>query len=123
MATIEVNEDNFQIEIESAFKKKDIVIVKFGSEYCDPCHALECELEDLDEEVENVTILMVDTDESPSLAEQFDIYQLPTMIIFRDRNTIIRTIEGVMLLNDIKKVIAVLPKDLKILIWRSKPGS
>jgi thioredoxin 1 len=107
MATIEVNEDNFQIEIESAFKKKDIVIVKFGSEYCDPCHALECELEDLDEEVENVTILMVDTDESPSLAEQFDIYQLPTMIIFRDRNTIIRTIEGVMLLNDIKKVIGI----------------
>ena len=107
MATIEVDEDNFQLEIESAFEKKDIVIVKFGSEYCDPCHALECELEDLDEEVENLTILMVDTDKSPSLAEQFDIYQLPTMVIFRDRDTIIRTIEGVMLLDDIKRVIEI----------------
>jgi len=105
MATIEVNEDNFQIEIESAFKKKDIVIVKFGSEYCDPCHALECELEDLDEEVENVTILMVDTDESPLLAEQFDIYQLPTMVIYRDIDNIIGTIEGVMMASDIEELI------------------
>ena len=102
---IDVDEDSFQIEIEKAFLKKDIVVVKFGSEYCEPCHALECELEDLEEEIENLTILMVDTDESPSLAEQFDIYQLPTTIIYRDRETIIRTIEGVMMASDIQNII------------------
>ncbi len=102
---IEVDEENFQLEIDKAFEKKDIVIVKFGSEYCDPCHALECELEDLEEEMTNITILMVDTDESPSLAEQFDIYQLPTMIIYRDRETIIHVIEGVMMASDIQKLI------------------
>jgi thioredoxin-like negative regulator of GroEL len=102
---IEVDEENFQIEIEKAFEKKNIVIVKFGSEYCEPCHALECELEDLDEEMNNLTILMVDTDESPSLAEQFDIYQLPTMVIYRDRETIIGTIEGVMMASDIEELI------------------
>ncbi|NEW60353.1 thioredoxin family protein [Sulfurovum sp. bin170] len=105
MAVIEVDEENFQIEIERAFLKKDIVIVKFGSEYCEPCHALECELEELEEELKNLSILMVDTDESPSLAEQFGIYQLPTMVIYRDRDTIIRTIEGVMLAPDIQEII------------------
>jgi len=103
---IEVDEENFQIEIEKAFLKKDIVIVKFGSEYCEPCHALECELEELEEDMTNLTILMVDTDESPSLAEQFDVYQLPTTIIYRDRETIIRTIEGVMLASDIEEIIS-----------------
>ena len=102
---IEVDEENFAIEIDKAFEKKDIVIVKFGSEYCEPCHALECELEDLEEDMRGLTILMVDTDESPSLVEQFDIYQLPTMIIFRDRETIIRTIEGVMMASDIQELI------------------
>jgi thioredoxin-like negative regulator of GroEL len=106
MPIIEIDEENFQTKIDNAFFRKDIVILKFGSEYCEPCHALECELEDLDEEMENLTILMVDTDESPSLAEQFDIYQLPTMIIFKDRDTIIHTIEGVILSSDIQKIIS-----------------
>jgi thioredoxin 1 len=105
MAIIEVDEENFVIEIEKAFDKKDRVIVKFGSEYCEPCHALECELEELDEEIEHLTILMVDTDESPSLAEQFDVYQLPTMVIYQDRDTILRTITGVMLAPDIEEIV------------------
>jgi thioredoxin-like negative regulator of GroEL len=66
---------------------------------------LECELEDLDEEMKNLTILMVDTDESPSLAEQFDVYQLPTMVIVKDRESSVRTIEGVMMASDIEEII------------------
>ena len=53
---------------------------------------LECELEELDEELENVTILMVDTSESPSLAEQYDIFELPTMVIYKESETPISSI-------------------------------
>ena len=53
MSIIEVTAENFAIEREKAFDKGDIVIFKFGSEYCDPCHALGFELEDLEEDMLN----------------------------------------------------------------------
>jgi thioredoxin 1 len=105
MAIIEVDEESFKEEVERAFEKKDTLVLKFGSEYCEPCHALECELEELDEEMEDVTILMVDTSESPALAEQYDIYELPTMIIYKESETALLRHEGVMLAQDIEQII------------------
>ncbi len=105
MAFLEVDEDNFEQVLTEEFDKKQIVILKFGSEFCDPCHALECELEDVDDEFEDVSVLMIDTDESPELAEQYDVYQLPTMVIYRNRANILYHGEGVMLSQDINEII------------------
>ena len=105
MAFIEVDEDNFEQVLTEEFDKKQIVILKFGSEFCDPCHALECELEDVDEEFEDVSVLMIDTDESPDLAEQYEVYQLPTMIIYKTRGHILYHREGVILSQDINEII------------------
>jgi thioredoxin 1 len=105
MAIIEVDEENFSQEMSNAFKKKDIVVVKFGSEYCEPCHALECELEELDETFDNISILMIDTTESSSLAEQYEIYELPTMLIYKENDKILFRHAGVMLAQDIEKII------------------
>jgi len=105
MAIVEVDEESFEEALNSAFEKKDTVIIKFGSEYCDPCHALECELEDVDDEFEDVSVLMIDTDESPDLAEQYEVYQLPTMVIYKTRTHILYHREGVILAQDINKII------------------
>jgi len=105
MAFIEVDEDNFEQVLTEEFDKKQIVILKFGSEFCDPCHALECELEDVDDEFEDVSVLMIDTDESPELAEQYEVYQLPTMVIYKTRTNILYHREGVILAQDINKII------------------
>ena len=105
MAIVEVDEESFEEALNAAFEKKDIVIVKFGSEYCEPCHALECELEEIDEEMEDVTILMIDTSESQDLAAQYDVFELPTMIIYKDSQTVIYHKEGVILAPDIEKII------------------
>ena len=105
MAIIEVDEENFQQELEEAFKRKEPVLIKFGSEYCEPCHALESELEELDEESENISIIMVDTDESPELAEKYDIFALPTIIIYDINQQIIYHKEGIILTEDIIKII------------------
>ena len=106
MAIIEVEEENFQKVLKSAFEKKEPTILKFGSEYCEPCHALESELEELEEELKNITILMIDTDESPELAEEFDIFSLPTMIIYDTNQQVIYNKEGIILAEDIKEIIA-----------------
>ena len=105
MAIIEVEEENFQKVLKSAFEKKEPTILKFGSEYCEPCHALESELEELEEELKNITILMIDTDESPELAEEFDIFSLPTMIIYDTNQQVIYNKEGIILAEDITKII------------------
>jgi len=105
MAILEVDEENFQEEMKNAFEKKNIVILKFGSEYCESCHALECELEDIDEESDNVSVFAIDTDESPEIAEQYNVYALPTMVIYGDSDSIIYNQSGVILAQDIEQVI------------------
>ena len=105
MAFIEVNEESFKEVLNQEFEKKQRVILKFGSEYCEPCHALECELEEVDDEFEDVSVLMIDTDESPSLVEEFDIFSLPTMIIYKSRDELLYRGEGVVLAPDISELI------------------
>jgi len=105
MAFIEVDEDNFEQVLTEEFDKKQIVILKFGSEFCDPCHALECELEEVDDAFGDVSVLMINTDESPELAEQYEVYQLPTMVIYKNRSHILYNREGVILSRDINKII------------------
>jgi len=105
MAIVEVDEENFKESLEEAFKESQTVILKFGSEYCEPCHALEAELEELEEEMENLSILFIDTDESPELVEKYDIFTLPTMIIYDSNQTIIYHKEGIILAEDIAKII------------------
>ncbi len=105
MAIIEVDAESFQQELESAFNQNSVVILKFGSEYCTSCHALECELEEIDEELDDVSILAIDTDESPEIAEEYDVYALPTMVIYKDNQSIIYNESGVMLAQDIASLI------------------
>ena len=63
-------------------------------------------VERLDDMNDKVSILEIDTDQSPEVAEVYDVYQLPTMLIFKDNNNnIIHEHEGVMLSEDIQKII------------------
>jgi len=107
MAIFEVDDDNFEEIMDREFEKGNIIILKFGSVFCEPCSALEMELEQIDETKgnENISIVYVDTDESPEIAESFDVYQLPTMIIFKDKENIIYENEGVLLYEDIQKIL------------------
>lgn len=107
MAFIEVNETNIQRVLQEEFSKGQCVILKFGSEWCEPCHALEGELEDVDDDNEEISILMIDTDESSELAEAYGIRQLPTMIIYKDPETLLYRGEGVLLAQDIEEIINV----------------
>jgi len=105
MAFIEVDESNIEAVLQEEFEKGQTVILKFGSEWCEPCHALEGELEDIDEDYDDIAVLMVDTDESQELAGQYSVRQLPTMLIFRKRDELIYRGEGVLLASDIMEII------------------
>ncbi len=106
MAIFEVEELEFNNLMAQEFEKKQVVILKFGSEYCDGCHALESELEDLEEENENVSILIIDCNECPDLAEKYNVRTLPTMLIYKNAETILFRYEGVVLSQDIEEIIS-----------------
>ncbi|WP_373035966.1 thioredoxin family protein [Sulfurimonas sp.] len=105
MAQFNVDEESFQVVMDGELGKGKIVIVKFGSEFCEACSALEMELDQLEDINNNVSILLVDCDESPEIAEAYDVYQLPTMIIFENKDNILYEAEGVVLSEDIQKII------------------
>lgn len=106
MAVFEIEEMEFNEIMAQELAKGQIVILKFGSEFCDACHALEGELEDVEDENENVSLLMIDCNECQSIAEQYNIHQLPTMIIYKDPETILYRGEGVLLSQDIEEIIS-----------------
>ena len=105
MPTIEVDEIDFQETLNAEFAKGQIVILKFGSEYCDACMALGFELEEIENAHENVTILEIDCGESEDLAARFGVTQVPTMVIYENSNSTLWHKEGVVLAADIEKLI------------------
>jgi len=105
MAFIEVDEDNFQDVLSSEFDKNNIVILKFGSTYCDACIALDFELEEIDDKYDNVSVLEIDCGESENLAQRYRITQVPTMVIYENENSTLWHKDGVLLAQDIEKII------------------
>jgi thioredoxin 1 len=105
MAQYEVDDTNYKAVIQAELDKEKIVILKFGSDFCEACSALDMELEQLEEMNDNLSIILINCDEYPEIAEAYDIYKLPTMIIFENKNSILYEAEGVVLCEDIQKVL------------------
>ena len=63
--------------------KEGVVLVDFFATWCGPCKMLSPVLEEVSEEV-NATIIKVDVDEAGSLAAQYGIQAVPTLILFKD---------------------------------------
>ena len=104
MAIFEVDESDFDEIKSEELDKEKFIIIKFGSELCDACQALDFELEEL-EEIENISILSVDCNDSQELCESYEIDRIPTVIIYNPKNQMILHKEGVILYQDMLEII------------------
>ncbi|MDG0812531.1 thioredoxin family protein [Cohnella rhizosphaerae] len=73
------------VNFETAVRPTGVTLVDFGATWCPPCKALLPVIETLAEEYgERVSIVKVDTDESPETASSFGVMSNPTVIVFND---------------------------------------
>lgn len=78
----QVNESQFQQDV---LGSKVPVLVDFFAVWCGPCRLIAPVLDDLSKAYDGkVKIVKVDIDESPAIAEQFAVANVPTLIMFKD---------------------------------------
>ena len=69
------------------------VVVDFWAPWCGPCHAVHPVLEQLAEaHAGKVEFVKLNVDENPSAAARYDVFSIPTVILFEDgeaRETVI----------------------------------
>jgi thioredoxin 1 len=80
--TKEFTEGNFEQEVLQA---SEPVLVDFWAEWCMPCKALAPTMDELASEYGGkVKVGKVNTDENQSIAAQYGISAIPTVILFKD---------------------------------------
>ncbi len=82
MAEIKITSSNFEQEV----LKSDIpVLVDFWATWCGPCLMLAPTVEEIAEEYDGkVKVGKINVDEEQSLAMQFGIMSIPTLMLFKD---------------------------------------
>jgi len=78
----ELTDTTFETFVTSGSKP---VIVDFWAPWCGPCKSMAPELEAFSQEhEEKVTVAKLNIDEYPSIAQELNIFSIPTMIAFNN---------------------------------------
>ena len=72
---------NFKETIENSDKP---VLVDFWASWCGPCQMLAPIIEELDAELTDVLVAKVDVDQEQSLAMDYKVASIPTLILFKN---------------------------------------
>lgn len=81
MAVAHLDQTNFETEV---LKNKGIVLVDFFATWCGPCKITSPIVDQLAEEVKDVKFVKVDVDQNQELSSQYQIFSIPTFLIFKD---------------------------------------
>ncbi|GFZ32782.1 thioredoxin [Clostridium zeae] len=89
---------------EIVLENNQLVLVDFWATWCGPCKMIAPILEQLSEDMTDVTFVKVDVDNNPGLADKYDISSIPTIILFKGGNQVDK-ITGFRPKNDLVNII------------------
>ncbi len=79
-------------QFQSSLKDK-VVLVDFGATWCGPCKAMEPIIKDMKKKYEGLaTILEINIDDQRSLATDYMVQSIPTLILFKDGQEVKRLV-------------------------------
>ena len=81
MSTITITKDNFQEEVIESAKP---VLLDFWAGWCGPCRMISPLIDEVAEEMSEVTVGKVNIDEQSELASAFNVMSIPTLIVMKD---------------------------------------
>lgn len=70
-------------DLMTEIKDKNLVLVDFFADWCNPCQMLKKELEMLDANT-SLEIIKINIDELEDLASDYDISSIPTLLLFKN---------------------------------------
>ncbi len=86
--------------------KGEYVLVDFYADWCGPCKAIEPIIDNLENEVEGIQVVKVDTDRFMSLTRDYHIVTVPNLKIF-SRGKIVKEKTGIMTKDEIMNFVKV----------------
>lgn len=68
-------------------------IVKFHAEWCQPCKVVSNTLKNVLEAKPEIKLIEIDVDKEPELTQEYNIKNIPTLLIYRD-NILVNKLTG-----------------------------
>jgi thioredoxin 1 len=80
MTVKELTHDNFDVETD----RPGIILIDFWAEWCAPCKAFAPIYEAAAEKYPDILFTKVNTEAEPTLAKQFEVQSIPTLLAVKD---------------------------------------
>ena len=81
MATVNVTDENFDVEV---LKSDKPILVDFWAEWCGPCKQIGPTLEEISEEMaDEIIVAKHNIDNEPNTPTKYGVRGIPTMLLFK----------------------------------------
>ena len=92
MALLHITSENYETEV---LKSDKPVLLDFWAAWCGPCQMIAPVVEQVAEELADVRVGKVNTDEQPELAGEFGIMSIPTLVLIKVGKEVKRSVGAV----------------------------